>query len=609
MREVLIIDIFKTSEEDILKAPIDLIVLHFANEYANVDLNFFRVDRDDFQNSRYIFLRDFLIALVRLAQHGHGAPYIRGIVGSFRQFVRFSDRNELVDFNNYDEIISHAQSYRLQLVERVRLKEIKRRTAASYISNLKNILIELLPINYHDRIDRLRISKKLIATDITSAPSDEELLQYIEISEIIFNQLSNFVLKNTKFPIHLNFRSNKYALTPHGNFPFCNIEKGPDIQTATRYVWNYEKLYIRSLASTLEAAKLDNKTLTKKTAYKAIQRVRKRLHAVNSYEYHVLRFRLARLANEAFIILFIAATGMNITQASQLNWESDDFVQDRPSVHFRTIKNRAWGKIVEFEIATDFIRLFKQYLKLRKYLFRASESYNVESLLVDFVEKSPRRVTARCRQEYNNKLEFFFDFGVHLNFREIRVGKAQRLAAEHGIFLASQKMQNSPSTFVKHYLRGNKVNAIKELSTFFSSYSEVLIEDIVETTTTVLGQCKTINDPEKVEDNAPYLPNCLRPEGCLFCKKFAVHADRISLKKLLSFSYILNLTALSGFKKSGPELKAVNSRIEHLTSLICNAANIKDTELNQIKHSIEVENTMPEFWQYKLELLSDLGVV
>ena len=36
MREVLIIDIFKTSEEDILKAPIDLIVLHFANEYANV---------------------------------------------------------------------------------------------------------------------------------------------------------------------------------------------------------------------------------------------------------------------------------------------------------------------------------------------------------------------------------------------------------------------------------------------------------------------------------------------------------------------------------------------------------------------------------------------
>jgi len=300
---------------------------------------------------------------------------------------------------------------------------------------------------------------------------------------------------------------------------------------------------------------------------------------------------------------------MNLTQASQLNWETNKFETEKKSAHFHTIKNRAKGKVVEFSIASTMTRHFRKYLKLRQYLLRALGDESFPSLLVDFAGNTPRRVSSKLRPDYNRKINQFFDFGGSLKFLELRVSKAQRFAMQHGIFAASQAMQNSPKTLNKHYLRGNKATAIEELTNFYSSYSKILKENDKETIQTTLGQCRTLNDPNPVNEKVPYKPDCSRPEGCLFCTKFAVHASRSALNKLLSFSYIINLTASNSFNKSEPELLAINTKIEHLVKLICDAATIKNQELSKIRHSIEVENIMPKFWQYKFELLSDLGAI
>ena len=552
---------------------------------------------------------EFLRAVLRLSNHGHNPSYLRGAAGSFRKFVVYNDRDGLASFKDFEEIITKVDEYKFHLIERVRLKEIRRRSASSYIANLKNILIEILPLEYHERLEKIKISKKHIETDITSAPSDEQLLQYFGISKDIFTQLSSFVLESKKFPIHLTVLNDKYALIPHGNYPISNIAKQPKLKTSTQYAWDLEKLQVRPISKIIKLAEIDRKILTERTASRVRKRVFRRLTSANTNEYHDLRFRLARLANEAFVILFIAATAMNTTQAGQLNWETDKFETERKSAHFHTIKNRAKGKVVEFSIASTMTRHFRKYLELRQYLLRALGVESFPSLLIDFAGNTPRRVSSKLRPDYNRKLNQFFDFGGSLNFLELRVSKAQRFAIQHGAFVASQAVQNSPKTLIKHYLRGNKAAAVEELTGFFSSYPEILKENNTETTQTTLGQCRTLNAPNPINENVPYKPDCFRPEGCLFCTKFAVHASRTALNKLLSFSYIINLTASNSFNKSEPELLAINTKIEHLVELICDTATIKASELKQIRHSIEVENIMPKFWQYKFELLSDLGTI
>lgn len=85
---------------------------------------------------------------------------------------------------------------------------------------------------------------------------------------------------------------------------------------------------------------------------------------------HRSRWRLASQASNVYLISFLAATGMNWSQAINLSWSDHDFEVEATKQGFRTIKWRAGGKLVSFELPVASLPAFKRFLELRRFLLQ-----------------------------------------------------------------------------------------------------------------------------------------------------------------------------------------------------------------------------------------------
>ena len=96
----------------------------------------------------------------------------------------------------------------------------------------------------------------------------------------------------------------------------------------------------------------------------------------NEDKRHFNRLRAASTAAMAFLFLFVANTGMNTAPVLSLPW-SQALAESvaRPGAErqgFRSVKYRAGGATVSFEVGIAFMPKLKKYLKLRAYLLEGS---------------------------------------------------------------------------------------------------------------------------------------------------------------------------------------------------------------------------------------------
>lgn len=95
----------------------------------------------------------------------------------------------------------------------------------------------------------------------------------------------------------------------------------------------------------------------------------------NADQYHQSRILAASLAQQSFIMLFCANTGMGASQIAQIEWVDQQFSVVREKQGFKTIKYRAGNKEVSFLITTSFIKIFTKYLKLRDHLLKGTSNF------------------------------------------------------------------------------------------------------------------------------------------------------------------------------------------------------------------------------------------
>ena len=323
------------------------------------------------------------------------------------------------------------------------------------------------------------------------------------------------------------------------------------------------------------------------------------------------------LAHDSFVFLFSVNTGMNMNSLTNLPWE-DKYELDAEHQGFRTVKNRAKGKTVEFQITSIFLPVFRNYLKLRQYLLQGQNfDYLFFSKGSQVHNQNVKQLSTIVFQVLHKKTKQFDLTISPISMRDIRSFKQDRLISTADIKVSAEMMQHSTDTALRYYSKGSQQDQTNQLSLFYEHLNKSIITTPVSTATQTsenvpIGHCKSNVSPIPIDKiQSTIKPDCIQPEGCLFCQHYRVHADEQDIRKLASIRYIINESRYNAeseehFNKLyGMTLERIDSLFKSLKNLSKNTKGL----VTKIVHDVDINENLSPYWQNKLNMLSLIGAI
>jgi hypothetical protein len=200
-----------------------------------------------------------------------------------------------------------------------------------------------------------------------------------------------------------------------------------------------------------------------------------------------------------------------------------------------------------------------------------------------------------------------------------------RAAGEHfwlkyyGLEAAAARGGNTPETVLKHYANGTAVDQRAEwtpvLQQMASRAKDLAKEAVLGASeglpagvSTAIGLCAKQNSPEPMMDAPPVTPNCKSSQGCLFCKRYRVHANAVDMKKLMSARYCISETSKNTLST---ELAAAifGGVILRIDTLLGELKSHDVAAFLRVKSDVEEKQNLDPFWADKLLQLYELGLI
>ena len=209
------------------------------------------------------------------------------------------------------------------------------------------------------------MGRSLEATNITKKPENEIARRTYNVYKDLFEQLSGFVLNFESFP--------KKIVLEHGYFwffPTLMPFAGP---TNIKSKKMFKKLlcydYINGTIRSLDEIKKLSTSYSPNNCVSARKGFLKLIEEANRDRFHKSRLMAAKLAFNAFMMMFSANTGMGLGQMASLPW-TGEYETEKQQQGFKTIKYRAHRE-VSFFITSNFFSIFKKGLLLRSYILNS----------------------------------------------------------------------------------------------------------------------------------------------------------------------------------------------------------------------------------------------
>lgn len=334
--------------------------------------------------------------------------------------------------------------------------------------------------------------------------------------------------------------------------------------------------------------------------------------------------RLMELACMAFTGLVFVDSGANLTVLAQVE-EPEDFDEqltqpDRISLNLKAVKFRARGKLVEVHLSATTMTRLTTYLLIRKSLV----NYFGKDIAPMFIQCSYTNSTGHptniipLKQCFLQSLRRRFSIiGVdlgNLTFREIRAFKQQQLVTRTPLPVAAKLMGHSIKTAVKAYSKANDGRRRSEISSFFDSLEQRVINtsqgEVKGAPLKVIpiGSCIEHGNPSHSTMSAIVEPNCNKVEGCFFCDNYRVHADKLDLHKLMSCRRVLqqiiplNSDSLIAYRV----YTAICDRID---ALLKELKRRNPTAHEAVRIDVEENGELTNYWARKLQQLHLLGML
>ncbi|WP_152976962.1 hypothetical protein [Burkholderia pseudomallei] len=484
-------------------------------------------------------------------------------------------------------------------------------TAAGYQTGILAICRKLFPGSewYAD----LELQTKSAPTNAGTIPPSE-LIQgrQLLLDRTLFTSFSAVALDFPAFPIavpvpeYLHEPENVLWVFPVAPF-FATIierEKQAKLKRQQRVI-DFAAGKIRDKAELLE--KFGHRYKARTAVYNAKQR----LKSANANRRHRSRLTLGLVAARAFLDMFCATTGMNWSDAVRLPW-TGEYTVGAVRQHFRTIKHRAGGKEIEYDIEAIFLPHFKRYLKLREYLLSGVE-WPYLFFMGEF--KWFGKIKPRL---YGHNSSTLLHFQIRLDPTLKPIGnKGWRAAATnhsvdtYGPEVTATRFQKSMRVVQRHYASGTPTQTIIELGGYFEQ-QEVALRDSRKgrgCQESAVGDCAQPGSPNSIVERPAVVPDCGEPAGCLFCDKYFLVPDERDVRKLFSFRFVINMTKSLSANVShwssvhGPILQ----RIERNIAAISNRSDAHKTLVERVKHEVETLGKLDEYWRSKLQMLNFLS--
>lgn len=529
-------------------------------------------------------------------------------------FMDLADKQDaILDLGERASVVTAFHNYVDYLRHRSDTHQIVVRSAAIRQFTVLNALVEWLGYdNIHHGINLLPVSKYPVQT--TEPPSEDEKAKVLALCESVFNGFTDLCVNRRAYPFrlsvpkYLHYPNDKLWIFP--GLPWCMTPQDLlNRETKKRGVWvvDYENGRLADASEIAHRyAAQPGKNTQLDIAQREVDRVHTAIMHANEDPKHCRRRQLAAIAHNSFLVLFLANTAMNWSSVMNLQWR-DDYQESIERQGFRTIKYRASGRVVSFEIQSRLMPNFQRFLALREYLLRGSHcKYLFISIRDHFRTSGP--LTEKSLNQAYVSLRRIDPTLPRVMAKKWRAGKSDWLLRRVAPEEAALILQNSVGTVVKSYAEGSSTTQQRELTRFFEGVKTAVLQksDRIEGAMSgPIGPCTSFGHPKAVMQG-PIAPNCSAAEGCLFCDKYRVHVDEKDVRKILSFRYCLEKTARMSESEEQYQVVFVPlfKRIDEF---------LKEIKRHDgplvLRITKEVERgELDPYWATKLEALINLGV-
>ncbi|MDH0896709.1 MULTISPECIES: site-specific integrase [unclassified Pseudomonas] len=248
---------------------------------------------------------------------------------------------------------------------------------------------------------------------------------------------------------------------------------------------------------------------------------------------HQVRYPLINLRIEAELLIFIAQTGMNVSQAQSLPFGNFSFkTVDDDYLAYRVFKKRRQGE-AEFVIFKEYRNHFQSYLDWLKKVFPEGTSRLFPFIAQNAIRRLDDIRPCQAIQLRCKKLNIEFISPARL--RRTRINWLLRKSRD--LNLTADIAQHTKETLITVYEEPHHQVASLEISRFYNLADPAISPPGP-------GTCVLLNQAPSSIHNAPNQspkPDCINPAGCLFCE---YHRDIDSLDylwALASFRYLKRL--------------------------------------------------------------------
>lgn len=540
---------------------------------------------------------------------------LRSRYSRFLAFMKWADTSSwthVLDEQSYARagFIAYLEHIR----NRVSRNDLTNNSAYCQLKDVKHVLEGLFGVT--DLVHGITMPRRNArAIEQTLPPSEDAQIRVLALSAALFEGLSTLVVDGAPFPHSIevpdfvDVPNKKLWIFPSTRWLMTSaMEAKRHLMSSPAWPYNFSAgcLFTIDEMRALNIPRADSTNSQRKVVIDAGTR---QLHAANTDLQHVRRRQMACVAMNLFIPLFLAETGMNWSPLLALSWH-DDFEIEATRQTFRAVKWRAGGRLVSFEIPLAFVRIFKRFLAVRRYLLQGVACDYLFFTLGSNSTDAPMPIKGNLRS--TDKLLSRLCPGLTwVTSRQWRAAKSDWLIRNTDLATAAVILQNSERTVAQHYAAGSVSDHLQEMSSFLELVSSAVIdksEKIANGTTRAVGTCTFFENPAK---NTPYesiQPDCKNPEGCLFCDKFKVHADAVDTRKLVSYQYCLRqVSNLIGREdRTQRLLDATFNRIEVFLG------EISKRDINMVQRVIFEVNEQGEldnYWKKKLEMLIELELI
>jgi hypothetical protein len=269
---------------------------------------------------------------------------------------------------------------------------------------------------------------------------------------------------------------------------------------------------------------------------------------------HPYRRDLVNLRVQAELLMFIGQTGMNLTQAQNLQLSHFSYSSDIDGYKVRDYKRRRGGEVL-FEIFAEYRIHFERYLDWRRELFP-----NEEKRLFPIIR--PKGVRENRLITFSSLKAACKQAGVPwIPPQKLRGTRVNWLLRESGNpDLTAEMSQHSKQTLLSVYETPSLQRAFSEVTRFWQRNDpELSTKEPVHPVGP--GACDGVPKPSTAKPESVPEPDCRRPSGCLWCEH---HRDIDSLDYVWSIVCFRHLKILELSKDPLPmEKREVIHPAEH----------------------------------------------